>query len=332
MGKTSVYFFFVVFWHNAELTIVGIDYYYGDTFFSSAGTNISPFLIQTILGAVSVAGTIPALYIIESWGRRQSLLIGALLQAACALVAGLVGHFTLAPTGTPTALLTTRNKQGGDTLIAFAILHVFAFNLSWGPTYAFFPLRQEFRLMVTLQPLGLFGWIVPSSCQAQEYRYRECDKWVPCPLRYVRKLISVIDWIWNFLLSFFAPKIANQIGELLYSSIQWNYNWRVCFQARLFSWSSSLCSWSDGSMCSSLSLRRKGLASKKFVACVFCNELLSLFLCVQVDELYRAKVKPWRSSGWKPHLYDARNQLRKREVSDLDVKEKSESPSEEAWL
>jgi len=38
----------------------GLDqYYYGDTFFKSAGTELSPYVIQTILGAVSLVGTIP---------------------------------------------------------------------------------------------------------------------------------------------------------------------------------------------------------------------------------------------------------------------------------
>jgi SP family sugar:H+ symporter-like MFS transporter len=63
-------------------------YYYGDTFFQSAGTEcvscylhdililisryrLSPYIIQTILGAVSVVGTLPALYLIETWGRRR---------------------------------------------------------------------------------------------------------------------------------------------------------------------------------------------------------------------------------------------------------------------
>ncbi|OSX67129.1 hypothetical protein POSPLADRAFT_1042397 [Postia placenta MAD-698-R-SB12] len=97
-------------------------FYYGDTFF------------QTILGAVSVAGVIPALYLIDAWGRRRSLLIGALAQAACAIIAALVGHLLLAPTGTPANLLTARNRQGGDVLIAFAVIHVFAFSLFWGAT------------------------------------------------------------------------------------------------------------------------------------------------------------------------------------------------------
>ena len=45
-----------------------------------------------------------------------------------------MGHFTLAPVGTPTEQLTRRNKAGGDTLIAFAVLHVFSFAVFWGPT------------------------------------------------------------------------------------------------------------------------------------------------------------------------------------------------------
>lgn len=45
--------------------------YYGDTFFKSAGTTLSPYVIQIILGAVSLVGTVPALYLIETWGRRR---------------------------------------------------------------------------------------------------------------------------------------------------------------------------------------------------------------------------------------------------------------------
>lgn len=101
-------------------------YYYGDTFFKSAGTQLSPYVIQVILGGVSLAATVPALVLIEKWGRRRSLLVGAAAQAACALIAGVVGHATLASEKYieqfGTAGLTARNKQGGDVLIAFAVL------------------------------------------------------------------------------------------------------------------------------------------------------------------------------------------------------------------
>lgn len=81
-----------------------------------------------------MAGTIPALYLIETTGRRKSLLIGSILEAICSLIAGVVGHVTLAPTGTPADQLTARNRRGGDTLIAFAVLHVFSYAMFWGPT------------------------------------------------------------------------------------------------------------------------------------------------------------------------------------------------------
>lgn len=37
--------------------------------------SLSPYVIQTILGAVSVVGTVPALYLIETWGRRKVRLV-----------------------------------------------------------------------------------------------------------------------------------------------------------------------------------------------------------------------------------------------------------------
>jgi SP family sugar:H+ symporter-like MFS transporter len=60
----------------------------------------------------------------------QSLLIGALAQAACAIIAGLVGHFYTASPGVSAAT----KQLGGNILIAFAVIHVSCFSLFWGPT------------------------------------------------------------------------------------------------------------------------------------------------------------------------------------------------------
>ncbi|KAI0275471.1 general substrate transporter [Gloeopeniophorella convolvens] len=209
-------------------------YYYGDTFFQSAGTELSPYVIQTILGAVSVVGTIPALYLIETWGRRRSLLTGAVLEAICAIIAGLVGHFTLAPNNTPQSQLTSRNKSGGDTLIAFAVLHLFSYSMFWGPTPWVY-LGESFPLRVRPRAIALG---------------------------------SATNWLWNFLLSFFAPRIAARIGPLILL---------IFFGMLLF-----------------------GVV----YVYLFIPETKGLSL-EEVDELYRTGVKPWHSSGWKPHLYDA---------------------------
>ncbi|TFK56371.1 general substrate transporter [Heliocybe sulcata] len=208
-------------------------YYYGDTFFKSAGAPLSPYSIQTILGAVSVAGTIPSLVLIETLGRRNSLLIGAALQAAFALTAGLVGHFTLAPTGTPSSLLTPRNRSGGAVLIAFAVLQVFAFSMSWGPAPWVY-VGESFPLRVR------------SRCVA---------------------LATATNWIWNFLGSFFSPRIAARIGPLILL---------VFCGILVFAFG---------------------------YVYLFIPETKGLRL-EEVDEMYRSGVKPWKSGEWRPRLFD----------------------------
>ncbi|GJJ13579.1 hypothetical protein Clacol_007835 [Clathrus columnatus] len=189
-----------------------------------AGTTLSPYVIQTILGGVSVAGTIPALYLIDTLGRRKSLLIGSAAEAA-----GLVGHFTLAPTGTPLNQLTSRNKAGGDTLIAFAVLHLFSYSMFWGPTPWVY-LGESYPLRVRAKAIALG---------------------------------SATNWIWNFLLSFFAPRIANDIGPLILL---------IFFGMLIFGF---------------------------VYVWLFVPETKGLTL-EEVDEMYRSGVAPWHSASWKP--------------------------------
>ncbi|CAA7265874.1 unnamed protein product [Cyclocybe aegerita] len=228
-------------------------YYYGDTFFESAGTELSPYVIQVILGGVSVVGTVPALHLIESWGRRKSLLTGALMEAGCSIIAGLVGHYTLAPAHTPKALLTKRNRAGGDTLIAFAVLHVFSFSIFWGPTPWVY-LGESFPLRV--RPKGI-------------------------------ALGSATNWFWNFLLSFFAPRIAARIGPLILL---------IFFGMLLFGY---------------------------VYVYLFIPETRGLTL-EEVDEMYRAGIKPWHSTDWKPHLGEEAHQ---QAVKHLEARYEEKAPS-----
>lgn len=74
MGRTSTVRFplqICVMTKETDEELLCLTDYYGDTFFKSAGTTLSPYVIQTILGAVSVVGTAPALYLIETVGRRD---------------------------------------------------------------------------------------------------------------------------------------------------------------------------------------------------------------------------------------------------------------------
>lgn len=96
------------------------------------------------------------------------------------------------------------------------------------------------------------------------------------------------DWIWNFLLSFFAPRISDHIGPLILL---------IFFGMLLF-----------------------GFVFVYF----FIPETKGLSL-EEVDELYRANVKPWKSSSWRPsekHVHD--------KIEAQEVREVSEKKSEEA--
>ncbi|VDC04259.1 unnamed protein product [Peniophora sp. CBMAI 1063] len=156
-------------------------YYYGDTFFKAAGTTMSPYVIQVVLGAVSVAGTFPAFVAIERLGRRKGLLIGAAAEAVCALVAGLAGHYMLAKGNVAAADLTPRNKAGGDILIVFAVLQVFFYSCFWGPLPWVY-LGESFPLRVRSKSIALG---------------------------------SATNWFWNFMLSYFSPLITEDIDTLI---------------------------------------------------------------------------------------------------------------------
>jgi MFS transporter, SP family, sugar:H+ symporter len=175
----------------------------------------------------------------------QSLLIGAVLEATCSLIAGLVGHYTLAPPGTPKAQLTKTNKRGGDTIIAFAVMHAFSFAMFWGPTPWVY-LGESFPLRVRPKAIALG---------------------------------SATNWIWNLLLSFFSVRISNHICPLILL---------IFFGMLVFGF---------------------------FYVWFFIPETKGLAL-EEVDELYRARIPPWKSVGWKPaHITSVPGDLRGKTVT-----------------
>lgn len=122
---------------------------------------------------VTFAGCIPALWLIERLGRRKMLLIGGAGEVICAIIAGLCGHFLLAPAGTPDDQLTTSNIRGGQLLVSFAIIQVLFFATFWGELaacprgiYADNPFRSY--------PLGHHWRNLPSSRPSTGRRRRNC--------------------------------------------------------------------------------------------------------------------------------------------------------------
>ncbi|KAK5453409.1 Plasma membrane low glucose sensor [Exophiala xenobiotica] len=136
-----------------QLTGVNFIFYYGTTYFTSAGIH-NPFIVSVITDVVNVCSTVPGLWLVERWGRRPLLLFGAIGMSVCQLIVASVG--TARP-GEPAA---------GNALIAFVCIYIFFFACSWGPcawvvTGEIFPLKARAKgLSMTTASNWLLNWAI----------------------------------------------------------------------------------------------------------------------------------------------------------------------------
>ncbi|KAF3480870.1 monosaccharide transporter [Arthroderma uncinatum] len=156
-----------------QLTGANYFFYYGTFVFRGAGLSNS-FITQMILGAVNFLATFIGLYNIEHFGRRKSLIAGALWMFVCFLIFASVGHFVLDredPSLTPAA---------GKVMVAFSCLFIVGFACTWGP-------------MV---------WAIIAELYPSRYRAT------------AMAMATASNWLWNFLLAFFTPFIVGDIDFL----------------------------------------------------------------------------------------------------------------------
>ncbi|OJD17477.1 hypothetical protein AJ78_02450 [Emergomyces pasteurianus Ep9510] len=153
-----------------QLTGANYFFYYGTTVFKGAGIQNS-YVTQMILGGVNFGTTFLGLYNIEHFGRRKSLIFGALWMFVCFMVFASVGHFKLnrdAPELTP---------GPGKVMVVFACLFILGFASTWGP-------------MV---------WAIIAELYPSRYRAK------------AMALATASNWLWNFLIAFFTPFITGVI-------------------------------------------------------------------------------------------------------------------------
>ncbi|KAK2850633.1 hypothetical protein FQN49_005471 [Arthroderma sp. PD_2] len=156
-----------------QLTGANYFFYYGTFVFKGAGLSNS-FITQMILGAVNFLATFIGLYNIEHFGRRKSLIAGALWMFVCFIIFATVGHFVLDredPALTPVA---------GQVMVAFSCLFIVGFACTWGP-------------MV---------WAIIAELYPSRYRAT------------AMAMATASNWLWNFLLAFFTPFIVGDIDFL----------------------------------------------------------------------------------------------------------------------
>ncbi|KAF7198443.1 Major facilitator-type transporter ecdD [Pseudocercospora fuligena] len=137
-----------------QLTGVNFIFYYGTQFFTNSGITNS-FIVSMITSAVNVSSTFPGLYMVETWGRRNLLLFGAIGMAVC--------QFIVAGVGTGAGL---DNLAAQKALIAFVCIYIFFFACSWGPcawvvTGEIFPLKVRAKsLSMTTASNWLLNWAI----------------------------------------------------------------------------------------------------------------------------------------------------------------------------
>ncbi|KAJ5161661.1 hypothetical protein N7492_007053 [Penicillium capsulatum] len=153
-----------------QLTGANYFFYYGTTVFKGAGIRNS-YVTQMILGGVNFGTTFLGLYLIEHYGRRRSLIAGALWMFVCFMIFASVGHFSLDQDQ------PERTKPAGVAMVVFACLFILGFASTWGP-------------MV---------WSIIAELYPSQYRARAMS------------LATASNWLWNFLLAFFTPFIVSAI-------------------------------------------------------------------------------------------------------------------------
>lgn len=137
-----------------QLTGINFIFYYGTTFFQSAGIS-NAFIITIIADVVNTVMTIVGVQLIDRVGRRRLLLIGAIGMCICEFIVAIVG-VTVGQTKTATingvASSVAVNLTAQRVLIAFVCFYIAFYAISWGPvvwvvTGEIFPLNIRAKAM-----------------------------------------------------------------------------------------------------------------------------------------------------------------------------------------
>ncbi|KAL2265830.1 hypothetical protein VTJ83DRAFT_6930 [Remersonia thermophila] len=160
-----------------QWTGVNYFFYYGATVFQSAGVD-DPIRTQLILGAVNVAMTFFGLYVVERYGRRTPLIVGAAWQAAWLAVFAAVGTALLGSDEDQAVGQGSRNRTAGIVMIVSACMFIASFAMTWGP----------------------ICWVVVGETFPLRTRAKQAS------------LATAGNWLGNFLISFLTPLATSGIN------------------------------------------------------------------------------------------------------------------------
>ncbi|KAG0125073.1 general substrate transporter [Tuber indicum] len=172
----------------SQLTGMNVMMYYITYVFAMAGLSGNNLLLSSsIQYVINVLMTVPALFWMDRWGRRKTLLIGSSLMMTWLFANGALmasyGH--PAPEGGVGGIKAVSWEVGGPpskVIIACSYLFVASFAITWGPTSWTYPPE--------LFPLRIRGKAVA--------------------------LCTSANWIFNFALGYFVPPAFEHISWKVY--------------------------------------------------------------------------------------------------------------------
>ncbi|KAI9361962.1 general substrate transporter [Pilaira anomala] len=169
-----------------QLTGMNIIMFYVVFLFQQAGIGSSQeatLLSSGISYVVNVVMTIPAILFVDKWGRRPTLIFGALAMSAFLWIVGGIlssGEWYTNENGKASVNLNDKHKANGVVVCIY--LFVAAFATSWGP----------------------LGWIYPAEIYPLRVRALAVS------------LSTASNWLFNWILNFVVPMLMEEIHYGLY--------------------------------------------------------------------------------------------------------------------
>ena len=114
----------------------------GTAFFSNSGIK-DPFLTQVATNIVNVFMTIPGMWGVEHYGRRNLLIYGAAWMTICEFLVAIIG-----------VTISVENQSGQKALIALVCLYIAGFASTWGPI-AWVIVGEIFPLAIRAKAMSL---------------------------------------------------------------------------------------------------------------------------------------------------------------------------------
>lgn len=169
-----------------QLTGMNIIMFYVVLLFEQAGIGSSQearLLSSGINYVVNVCMTVPAILFIDKWGRRNTMIFGALMMSLFLWVVGGImstGYWYIGDDGKWSTVMGSTSKSNG--MVACIYLFVASFATTWGP----------------------LGWIYPAEIY-------------PLRIRAVAvSLSTAANWLFNWVLNFVVPLLMQRIRFGLY--------------------------------------------------------------------------------------------------------------------